>query len=53
MARRCAVPSIVAAIKVISEWASERRLVLGQRQVGDKSNVIAADPERLCCSSAY
>ena len=32
---------------VISAWACDRRLVLGQRQVGDKSNEITAIPELL------
>ncbi len=34
-------------LHVISAWACERRLVLGQRQVGDKSNEITAIPELL------
>lgn len=34
-------------LHVISAWASDRKLVLGQRQVGDKSNEITAIPELL------
>lgn len=34
-------------LHVISAWACDRRLVLGQRQVGDKSNEITAIPELL------
>lgn len=36
-----------AALHVVSAWACDRRLVLGQRQVGDKSNEITAIPELL------
>ena len=36
-----------AAFHVVSAWASDRGLVLGQRQVGDKSNEITAIPELL------
>ena len=36
-----------AALHVVSAWASDRGLVLGQRQVGDKSNEITAIPELL------
>jgi len=36
-----------AAIQVVSAWASEQRLVLGQRQVDKKSNEITAIPELL------
>lgn len=34
-------------LHVVSAWASDRGLVLGQRQVGDKSNEITAIPELL------
>jgi predicted transposase YbfD/YdcC len=34
-------------LHVVSAWACERGLVLGQRQVGDKSNEITAIPELL------
>jgi predicted transposase YbfD/YdcC len=34
-------------LHVVSAWACERRLVLGQRQVGDKSNESSAIPELL------
>jgi predicted transposase YbfD/YdcC len=34
-------------LHVISAWACDRGLVLGQRQVGDKSNEITAIPELL------
>lgn len=34
-------------LHVISAWACDRNLVLGQRQVGDKSNEITAIPELL------
>jgi predicted transposase YbfD/YdcC len=34
-------------LHIVSAWASERGLVLGQRQVGDKSNEITAVPELL------
>ena len=34
-------------LHVVSAWACDRRLVLGQRQVGDKSNAITAIPELL------
>lgn len=36
-----------AAIHVISAWACEQKLVLGQRKVDDKSNEITAIPELL------
>ncbi|OZB26682.1 MULTISPECIES: ISAs1 family transposase [unclassified Acidiphilium] len=36
-----------APLHVVSAWACDRRLVLGQRQVGDKSNEITAIPELL------
>ena len=35
------------AIHMVSAWASENRLVLGQRKVDDKSNEITAIPELL------
>lgn len=35
------------AICLVSAWASENRLVLGQRQVDEKSNEITAIPELL------
>jgi predicted transposase YbfD/YdcC len=35
------------ALHVVSAWASERKLILGQRQVSDKSNEITAIPELL------
>jgi len=34
-------------LHVVSAWACDRGLVLGQRQVGDKSNEITAIPELL------
>ncbi len=34
-------------LHIVSAWASERGLVLGQRQVADKSNEITAVPELL------
>ena len=34
-------------LHVVSAWACGRGLVLGQRQVGDKSNEISAIPELL------
>ncbi len=34
-------------LHVVSAWACDRQLVLGQRQVGDKSNEISAIPELL------
>lgn len=34
-------------LHIVSAWASERGLVLGQRQVDDKSNEITAIPELL------
>ena len=34
-------------LHLVSAWASEQRLVLGQRRVGDKSNEITAIPELL------
>ena len=34
-------------LHVVSAWACDRRLVLGQRQIGDKSNEISAIPELL------
>lgn len=36
-----------AAIHVVSAWAAENRLVLGQTKVAEKSNEIAAIPELL------
>ena len=36
-----------AAIHMISAWACEQKLVLGQRKVDDKSNEITAIPELL------
>jgi predicted transposase YbfD/YdcC len=36
-----------AAIYMVSAWAEENRLVLGQRKVADKSNEITAIPELL------
>ena len=36
-----------AAIHMISAWACDRKLVLGQRKVDDKSNEITALPELL------
>jgi predicted transposase YbfD/YdcC len=36
-----------AAIHMVSAWASETGIVLGQRQVDDKSNEITAIPELL------
>jgi predicted transposase YbfD/YdcC len=36
-----------AAIHMVSAWASENRLVLGQKKVDDKSNEITAIPELL------
>ena len=35
------------AISLVSAWASENRLVLGQRKVDEKSNEISAIPELL------
>lgn len=35
-------------IHMVSAWASEHRIVLGQRKVNDKSNEITAIPELLC-----
>ena len=35
------------AIHLVSAWASQNRLVLGQRKVDDKSNEITAIPELL------
>lgn len=35
------------AIHMVSAWASQNRLVLGQRQVEEKSNEITAIPELL------
>ena len=35
------------AIHMVSAWASQNRLVLGQRKVNDKSNEITAIPELL------
>ncbi|ELS05657.1 hypothetical protein Xen7305DRAFT_00054070 [Xenococcus sp. PCC 7305] len=35
------------AIHMVSAWASQNRLVLGQRKVDDKSNEITAIPELL------
>jgi predicted transposase YbfD/YdcC len=40
-----------AAIHVISAWACEQKLVLGQRKVDDKSNEITAIPELLALLS--
>jgi predicted transposase YbfD/YdcC len=37
----------IAAIHMVSAWASENGLVLGQRQVDDKSNEITAIPQLL------
>jgi predicted transposase YbfD/YdcC len=37
----------LAALHVVSAWASDRRLVLGQRRVEGKSNEITAIPELL------
>ncbi len=37
----------VAALHVVSAWATENRLVLGQKLVEDKSNEITAIPELL------
>ena len=37
----------LAALHVVSAWASDQRLVLGQRQVDGKSNEITAIPELL------
>src|SRR5512143_43958 len=37
----------LAALQVVSAWASEQRLVLGQRRVDGKSNAITAIPELL------
>ena len=37
----------LAALHVVSAWASEQRLVLGQRRVDGKSNEITALPELL------
>jgi hypothetical protein len=34
-------------LHIVGAWASERGLVLGQRQVGDKSNEITAVPDLL------
>lgn len=36
-----------AAIHMVSAWASDNRLVLGQKKVDDKSNEITAIPELL------
>ena len=36
-----------AAIHMVSAWAFEQKLVLGQRKVADKSNEITAIPELL------
>ena len=36
-----------AAIHMVSAWACEQKLVLGQRKVDDKSNEITARPELL------
>ena len=36
-----------AAIRMFSAWASDQKLVLGQRKVDDKSNEITAIPELL------
>ena len=39
--------STKGAINLVSAWATQNRLVLGQRQVDDKSNEITAIPELL------
>lgn len=39
--------STKGAINVVSAWATQNRLVLGQRKVDDKSNEITAIPELL------
>ena len=36
-----------SALQVVSAWASEHRLVLGQMKVDDKSNEITAIPALL------
>lgn len=36
-----------SAIHIVSAWANQNRLVLGQRKVADKSNEITAIPELL------
>ena len=36
-----------AAIHMVSAWACDQKLVLGQRKVDDKSNEIMAIPELL------
>ena len=36
-----------SAIHIVSAWANQNRLVLGQRKVNDKSNEITAIPELL------
>ena len=36
-----------AAIHMVSAWACDQKLVLGQRKVDDKSNEITAIPELL------
>jgi predicted transposase YbfD/YdcC len=41
------VPAGKAAIYVVSAWATENQLVLGQRKVDDKSNEITAVPQLL------
>lgn len=40
-------PSGKAAIHMISAWACEQKLILGQRKVDDKTNEITAIPELL------
>jgi hypothetical protein len=41
-----------SALHVISAWASEQRLVLGQMKVEDKSNEITAIPARVRASQS-
>lgn len=43
----CARGRAQRPLHVVSAWACDRGLVLGQRQVGDKSNEITAIPELL------
>lgn len=38
-----------AAIQLVSAWASENQLVLGQSKIDEKSNEISAIPELLAC----
>ena len=42
-----------AAIHMVSAWATENRLVLGQVKVDDKSNEITAIPELLKVLSLF